>query len=227
MSHKTAAQLTTEINTDLPTNGANEITAADLRGVLLDLNDSVLNIPAGVAWRALVQQSATDGNAVFSAAQLTDADYNNTVFGASGAGGASAGVNPSRNTRDTAIGDGAGASIQINGNGVNTLVGADAGTSITTGGANVCLGRGASPNSGTLSNCTILGTGASSDGASAIAIGRDAQATAAHQLAIGAAGNKIGLADGSGLAVAAGASLGFLPINLNGTICKIEIFADS
>jgi hypothetical protein len=47
MSQKTLAQLTTDINTQLATNNANLITAAILRGVLIDMADSAENLVDG------------------------------------------------------------------------------------------------------------------------------------------------------------------------------------
>jgi hypothetical protein len=71
MAQKTVAQLTAEIASELPTNGANLITAADLRGVLVDMVDSAGNLSDGTPATLYSANGALAGNRTVDGATYT------------------------------------------------------------------------------------------------------------------------------------------------------------
>ncbi len=175
---------------------------------------SSLNLSA-YGYNTLHANTSGTGNSAFGAAALASV--------VTGIGNTACGQNAltiCTNNENSAMGDGALASVTSGGYMVG--LGASSGSSVATGNYNIFIGFNASSGSTSPTGVIAIGANSIADKSTGSTSG-----TNGPGIAIGSTGQPVGARGDGSVYPTNGASLGFWRIKLNGTIVKIQIYADA
>jgi hypothetical protein len=218
---------------------SNAATSVLLQGAAIALNINSDSLPTNNPFHSI---SLSNGSTIVNSNGITgwtDPVDSNVVIGSSyqplpsggstfiGSGAGNSGT--ANGGENTLIGSFAGSTLStVLGTGNdNTLIGANSGINLVSGNNNTVVGFNTTVGAANNTNC-ILGVSAASNFDTCICLGFGATSSANNQLSIGSAASAIttaATATAGGGQVALATVLGYLPVNLNGTVVKIPFFS--